>query len=88
MRSRHFYYAFLILDKLNNLVYYNICKEETAMTVYDIQEQAINKVNELGLTIDDLVELTGLSKSTIKKFMKGEMVFNSICKIWDTVKGM
>ena len=58
------------------------------MTVYDIQEQAINKVNELGLTIDDLVKLTGLSKATIKKFMKGEMVFNSICKIWDTVKGM
>lgn len=39
------------------------------MTTYDLHEQAIKRVNELGLTKDDLIELTGLSNSTITKFM-------------------
>lgn len=55
------------------------------MTTYDLHEQAIKKVTELGLTKADLIELTGLSKSTITKFMKGKFVDGSICKIYDKV---
>lgn len=55
------------------------------MTTYELQEMAINKVNELGLTKECLMKLTGLSNSTITKFLKGKMVEGSICKIYDTV---
>ena len=57
-------------------------------TVYEAREFAFEKVTELGLTANELVEVTGLSKSTIRKFLKGELVFNSINHIWDTVKHM
>lgn len=49
------------------------------MTTYDFHEQAIKKVNDLGLTKEEVIKLTGLSNSTITKFLKG-----SICKIYDT----
>lgn len=55
------------------------------MTTYDLHEQASKRVNELGLTKDDLIKLTGLSNSTITKFMKGKFVDGSICKIYDKV---
>lgn len=55
------------------------------MTTYDLHEQASKRVNELGLTKDDLIKLTGLSNSTITKFMKGKLVDGSICKIYDKV---
>lgn len=55
------------------------------MTTYDLHEKAIKRVNELGLTKDDLIKLTGLSSSTITKFMKGKFVDGSICKIYDKV---
>ncbi len=55
------------------------------MTTYDLHELAIKKVIELGLTKEDVIKLTGLSNSTISKFMKGKMVEGSICKIYDKV---
>ena len=57
-------------------------------TCYEAREFAFEKVMELGLTANELVELTGLSKATIRKFLKGELVFGSINHIWDTVKVM
>lgn len=55
------------------------------MTTYELHEMAIKKVNELGLTKEHLMVLTGLSNSTITKFMKGKPVEGSICKIYNTV---
>lgn len=55
------------------------------MTTYELHEMAMNKVNELGLTKEHLMILTGLSNSTITKFLKGKKVEGSICKIYDTV---
>ena len=55
------------------------------MTTYDFHEQALKKVNDLSLTKEEIIKLTGLSKATIIKFMKGKPVEGSICKIYDTV---
>lgn len=44
------------------------------MTTYDFHEQAIKKVNDLGLTKEEVIKLTGLSNATITKFMKGKPV--------------
>lgn len=55
------------------------------MTTYDLHEQALKKVTELGLTKNEVIELTGLSNATITKFMKGKPVEGSICKIFDIV---
>lgn len=55
------------------------------MTTYDFHEQALKKVNDLGLTKEEVIKLTGLSNATITKFMKGKPVECSICKIYDTV---
>lgn len=55
------------------------------MTTYELHEMATSKVNELGLRKEDLMILTGLSNSTITKFLKGKMVEGSICKIYDNV---
>lgn len=55
------------------------------MTTHELHEMAIKKVNELGLTKEHLMVLTGLSNSTITKFLKRKSVEGSICKIYDTV---
>ena len=55
------------------------------MTTYEFHEQALKKVNDLGLTKEHLMVLTGLSNATITKFMKCKPVEGSICKIYDTV---
>lgn len=55
------------------------------MTTHELHEMAIKKVNDLGLTKEHLMILTGLSNSTITKFLKGKAVEGSICKIYDTV---
>lgn len=55
------------------------------MTTYELHEMALSKVNELGLTKEDLMILTGLSNSTVTKFLKGKPVESSICKIYDKV---
>lgn len=51
-------------------------------------------INELGLTADDLVEMTGLSKVTINKYLKGKTVggntiytvYNEVSKLYKEVK--
>lgn len=55
------------------------------MTTYELHEIALRKVNELGLPKEHLMILTGLSNSTITKFLKGKPVESSICKIYDIV---
>lgn len=55
------------------------------MTTCELQEMAMNKVNELGLTKEHLITLTGLSNATITKFLKGKSVEGSVCKIYDRV---
>lgn len=41
---------------------------------------------ELGLTADDLVEMTGLTKATINKYLKGKTVGgNTICTVYNKV---
>lgn len=43
----------------------------------------MNGIEELGLTADNLVEMTGLSKATINKFLKGKTVAGrTICEIY------
>lgn len=43
-------------------------------------------INELGLTADDLVEMTGLTKATINKYLKGKRVGgNTICTVYNKV---
>lgn len=38
------------------------------MTTYELHEMAISKVNELGLTKEHLMILTGLSNATINEW--------------------
>ena len=43
-------------------------------------------IKELCLTADDLVEMTGLSKVTINKYLKGKRVGgNTICTVYNKV---
>ena len=43
-------------------------------------------INELGLTCEDLVEMTGLSKATITKYLKGKRVGGeTICRVYNKV---
>lgn len=44
------------------------------MTTYDFHEQALKKVNDLCLTKEEVIKLTGLSNATITKFIKGKPV--------------
>lgn len=54
-------------------------KEETRVAGMD-------GINELGLTADDLVEMTGLTKATINKYLKGKRVGgNTICTVYNEV---
>lgn len=49
-------------------------------------EANMDGIQELGLTADDLVEMTGLTKATINKFLKGKRVGgNTICMIYNKV---
>lgn len=46
----------------------------------------MNMINELGLTIDDLVKLTKYTKQHIERFMSFKSVASKTkCKIWYTV---
>lgn len=62
-------------------------KEETITATMD-------GINELGLTADDLVEMTGLTKATINKYLKGKRVggatictvYNKVSKLYKEVK--
>ena len=53
------------------------------------QTMTIEIINTLGLTVEEVMELTGLSQATIKKFMKGGNVAGrTICNVWDEVKAI
>lgn len=48
----------------------------------EIITATMDGINELGLTADDLVEMTGLTKATINKYLKGKRVGGeTICKV-------
>ena len=56
--------------------------------MYDTNEtltiKAMDVINENGVTIDELVEMTKLSKATISKFVRGKTVGgNTICTVWN-----
>lgn len=55
-------------------------------TQEETRQEAMDKINELGLTVDDIMELTGFSKATVNKFLKGKHVAGStICEIRNRV---
>lgn len=44
-------------------------------------------INEHGVTVEDLVEMTELSKATISKLVRGKKVGgNTICTVWNELK--
>lgn len=44
-------------------------------------------INENNVTIDELVEMTGLSKATVSKFVRGKKVGGTtICTLWNELK--
>lgn len=56
--------------------------------MYDTDEtltmKAMDVINEYGVTIEGLVEMTNLSKATISKFVRGKKVGGStICTVWN-----
>lgn len=47
------------------------------------RKETINMINELGLTIDDLVKLTKYTKQHIERFINFKSVASKTeCKIW------
>lgn len=59
--------------------------------MYDTNEtltiKAMDVINENHVTIDELVEMTGLTKATISKFVRGKKVGgNTICTVWNELK--
>ena len=51
------------------------------------QLMTIEMINVLGLTVEDVMKLTDLSKATVNKFMKnGKVAGRTLCLIWDEVK--
>lgn len=55
-------------------------------TSEETRNNTMNGIKELGLTAEDLMEMTGYSKATINKFLKGKTVAGStICTVYDKV---
>lgn len=53
----------------------------------ELQKITLELIDELELSIEDIMSLTDLSKATIKKFMKNQRVAGAtVCKIFDKVK--
>lgn len=53
----------------------------------ELREITFEGINELGLTADDLVEMTGIKKPTINKYLKGKHVGgNTICTVYNNVR--
>lgn len=49
--------------------------------------KAMDVINENGVNIDELVEMTGLNKATISKFVRGKKVGGTtICTVWNELK--
>lgn len=58
---------------------------------YDTNEtltiKAMDVITENGVTIEELMEMTKLTKATITKFVKGKHVgCNTICAVWNELK--
>lgn len=63
-----------------------IFKNGEMSTSEEVYAAGMEGVNELGLTADDLVEMTNLSKATITKYLKGKKVGGStICTVYNKV---
>lgn len=59
--------------------------------MYDTNEtltiKIMDVINENNVTIDELVEMTGLTKPTISKLVRGKKVGgNTICTVWNELK--
>lgn len=60
----------------------------------EVIKAGMDGIKELGLTADDLVEMTGLSKQTISKYLRGKkvggeticIVYNKVSKLYNEVK--
>lgn len=63
-------------------------------TSEETRSNTMKGIIELGLTTDDLVEMTGLKKPTINKYLKGKhvggaticTVYNKVSKLYKEVK--
>lgn len=63
-----------------------IFKNGEMSTHEEVVEAGMQGVKELGLTASDLVEMTGFSKATINKYLKGKTVGgNTVCTIYNKV---
>ena len=63
-----------------------IFKNGEMSTQEETIQATMDGINELGLNADDLVEMTGLTKATINKFLKGKKVGGStICTVYNKV---
>ncbi len=52
------------------------------LTNEDVRNEALEMINELGLTLEDIMNISGFSKVTVNKFLKGKVVAGStICTI-------
>ena len=71
-----------------------IFKNGEMSTQEEMVKSIMDGINELNLTADDLVEMTGLTKPTINKFLKGKRVsgatectiYNKVAKLYKEVK--
>lgn len=59
--------------------------------MYDTNEtltiKIMDVINENNVTIDKLVEMTGLTKATVSKFVRGKKVGGTtICTLWNELK--
>lgn len=60
----------------------------------EVIKAGMDGIKELGLTANDLVEMTGLSKQTISKYLRGKRVggetvctiYNKVSKLYKEVK--
>lgn len=63
-----------------------IYKNGEMSTSEETYNSTMDGIKELCLTADDLVEMTGLSKATINKYLKGKRVGgNTICTVYNKV---
>lgn len=63
-----------------------IYKNGEMSTSEETYNSTMDGIKELCLTADDLIEMTGLSKATINKYLKGKRVGgNTICTVYNKV---
>lgn len=63
-----------------------IFKNGEMSTEEEVIVATMDGINELGLTVEDLMEMTGYTKATINKFLKGKRVGGStICTVYNKV---